>query len=287
MSDKRATKSTRCIRPRAQKVKEACNNANFNKMNEIEKELKGYINGAERMSGFDSYDSAEGDMSSFDDDDMSYSAMDDDMSNACGPDSVNTQSEPYIVQYQNTTTTATTAIFMGFNDYGYLGVAEGLGGAYGNPTSIVVTNLQTGTTAGYGRLIAQSNNKNFHIKKWRFQSTTSTQLQQTIQINYVDANGNKTVKPFNMSVLKDLYQQITDAIDCTKPINFDGNTFLQIPIPASATLVMSAYPTMILSGKAVLNGGSALNRSRAPRLSGKNVAPVIIQTTQDVKGIKG
>jgi hypothetical protein len=47
-------------------------------MNSVEKELHGYINGTERMSGFDSYDSYEGDMSYFDDsssfdgDDFSY-----------------------------------------------------------------------------------------------------------------------------------------------------------------------------------------------------------------------
>ena len=48
-------------------------------MNSVEKELHGYINGTGRMSGFDSYDSAEGDMSYFDDssfdgDDMSFAS---------------------------------------------------------------------------------------------------------------------------------------------------------------------------------------------------------------------
>ena len=46
-------------------------------MNSVEKELHGYINGTENMSGFDSYDSFEGDMSYFDDDDMSYFDDDD------------------------------------------------------------------------------------------------------------------------------------------------------------------------------------------------------------------
>jgi len=250
-------------------------------MNEFEKELKGYITGAERMSGFDSYDggynNAEGDMSSFDDDDIAMSAFDD-TSSATGS-VIETMSEPYIIQYANSATTDATAVFLGFNDYGFSSPQ------FGSVASITVTNLQGGS---YGRLIAQSNNKPFRVQKWRFQASgtnVSSQLAQTITINYVDANGNTTTKPFNMSVLKDLYQQITDAIDCTKPINFDGNTYLTIPIKASTTLVMSAYPTVILSDKAILNGGTLTNRSRAPRLSGKNVAPVIIQTTQDVKGI--
>jgi hypothetical protein len=42
-----------------------------------------------------------------------------------------------------------------------------------------------------------------------------------------------------------------------------------------------------MSSKAALNGGRSLNSARAPRLSGKNVAPVIIQTAQSVKGITG
>ena len=263
-------------------------------MNNIEKELKGYINGAERMSGVDGYDAfdydgADGDMSSFDDDDFSTSSADGDYGNASGS-VVNTMSEPYIIQYANTSTTTTgTGVFMGYNDYFGSGGLATNGGLYGCSASVTVTNLQGGT---YGRLLAQSQNKPFHIQKWRFQSSCSlassnvtTQLAQTITISYVDGNGNVTTKPFNMSVLKDLYQQVTDAIDCTKPINFDGNTYLSIPILAGNTLIMSAYPTMILSDKAVLNGGNKLNRSRAPRLSGKNVAPVIIQTTQDVRGI--
>ena len=249
-------------------------------MNNIEKELKSYIKGAERMSNFD-YDGADGDMSSFDDDDISSSGADG-YDNASGQSVMNTMSEPYIISYANTTTTTTgTAVFMGYNDY--FGVSN-----YGS-LSVTVTNLQGGT---YGRLLAQSQNKPFHIQKWRFQSSctlatsnVTSQLAQTITINYVDGNGNLTTKPFNMSVLKDLYQQVTDAIDCTKPINFDGNTFLTIPVLAGNTLIMSAYPTMILSDKSVLNGGNKAVISRAPRLSGKNVAPVIIQTTQDVKGI--
>ena len=40
------------------------------------------------------------------------------------------------------------------------------------------------------------------------------------------------------------------------------------------------FPVSVLSGKAELNGGSYMNQARAPRLSGKNVAPVIINTNQ-------
>jgi hypothetical protein len=239
----------------------------------FEKELHGYINGTERMSGFDSYDS-EGDMSYFDDDDMSYFDGDD-MSYADGPGASAAVSDPYVIQYENTGAADETAIIFGYNDY--FGAAN-----FGNPAAIVITNLQGGT---YGRLISQSNNKFFKIGKWRFQSSTPAQLQQTLQINHVDANGKQYSTPLNLSIMRDAYQQQDDIIDVVKPVTIDGNSFVTFTLVASATIVISMFPTSVISGKAELNGGSLMNRARAPRLSGKNVAPVIIQTTQDVRGI--
>jgi hypothetical protein len=240
-------------------------------MNSAEKELFGYINGTERMSGFDSYDSAEGDMSYFDDD-MSFDS--DAFSYANGPSNA-PLSDPYVIQYANTTTADVTAIVFGYNDY--FGSTN-----YGNNVATVITNLQGGT---YGRLIAQSNNKFFKIGKWRFQSSTSSQLQQTLTLNHVDANGKQYSTPLNLSIMRDAYQQQSDILDVTKTLTIDGNTYISFTLKGSATLVISMFPVAVVSGKAVLNGGTSLNTARAPRLSGKNVAPVVIQTTQDVRGI--
>jgi hypothetical protein len=243
-------------------------------MNAIERELHGYINGTERYSGYDG-DDYEGDMSYFDDDDMSY-FDDDDMSYASGaPNAKSHMSDPYVIQYENTTGGDLTAILFGYNDY--FGAAN-----FGNPAGITITNLQGGT---YGRLIAQSNNKFFKIGKWRFQSADAAQLQQTLQITHVDANGKQYITPMNLSIMRDAYQQQSDIIDVTKPVTIDGNSFITFTLKANAVLVISMFPISVMSGKAKLNGGVTLNRARAPRLSGKNVAPVIIQTTQDVKGI--
>ena len=85
--------------------------------------------------------------------------------------------------------------------------------------------------------------------------------------------------------MRDAYQQQSDIIDVTKPVTIDGNTFITFSLLAGAILTISMFPTSVISGKAKLNGGTSVNSARAPRLSGKNVAPVIIQTTQDVKGI--
>lgn len=245
-------------------------------MNDIEKELRGYLRGAERHSGFDSYDNAdgEGDMSAFDDDDMSY-FDDDQMSYADGGAKSAPLSDPYVIQYANTTTNDVTCYIFGYNDYA-------LSANFGNPSAAVITNLQGGT---YGRLITQSISKNFKIGKWRFQSSTASQLQQTLSINHVDANGKQYSAPLNLSVMLDAYQQQATVLDVTKTVTIDGNTFISFTLKASATLVISMYPVVVLSGKAVLNGGKQVNSSKAPRLSGKNVAPVIINTTQDVRGI--
>jgi hypothetical protein len=243
-------------------------------MNTVEKELHGYINGTERFSGYDSYDSAEGDMSYFDNDDMSY-FDNDDMSYASGPNAASAMSDPYVIQYENTGLVDVTAILFGYNDY--FGAAN-----YGNAPAVTITNLQGGT---YGRLIAQSNNKFFKIGKWRFQSASASQLSQTLQLNHVDANGKQYSTPLNLSIMRDAYQQQSDILDVTKPVTVDGNTYITFTLKAATILVISMFPVSVISGKAVLNGGISLNSAKAPRLSGKNVAPVIIQTTQDVRGI--
>ena len=89
----------------------------------------------------------------------------------------------------------------------------------------------------------------------------------------------------NLSILRDAYQQQADIIDVTKMVTIDGNTEMNFTLKANAVLTISMFPVAVVSGKAELNGGVALNRARAPRLSGKNVAPVIIQTSQNVRGI--
>lgn len=242
-------------------------------MNNVERKLHGIIEGTERMSGFDSYDEGD-DMSYFDDDSFDY-FDNDEMSYASGPNANSPVSDPYVIQYVNTTAGDLTAVIFGYNDN--FGAAN-----FGNPAGITITNLQGGT---YGRLIAQSNNKFFRIGKWRFQSASSAQLQQTVTLTHFDANGKQYSSPLNLSIMRDAYQFQSDILDISKTVTIDGNSQVSFTLLASATMVISMFPTSVLSGKAKLNGGSLDNRARAPRLSGKNVAPVVIQTTQDVKGI--
>ena len=246
----------------------------LNTMNSTEKELFGFMGDAERMSGFDSYDSYDGDDMSYFDDDMSY--FDDDAMSYATGQQAQAVSDPYVIQYENTTAGTLQAVMFGYND------VFGDTPQFGNPIGITVTNLQGGS---YARLLAQSNNKFFKIGKWRFQSANTSQLSQTLTLTHYDANGKQYSTPLNLSIMRDAYQFQNDILDVTKPVTIDGNSQITFPLLATTVFVISIFPTSVISGKAVLNGGTSLNSARAPRLSGKNVAPVIIQTTQGVAGI--
>jgi len=245
-------------------------------MNSIEKELFGFMGEAERMSGFDSYDSMDG-YDDFDgDDDMSY--FDDDAMSYATGQRAQAVSDPYVIQYTSLDSVNNqTAVLFGYNDFFSDGANR-----YGNGLNIDITSLQGGS---YARLLAQSNNKNFKIGKWRFQSSTAGQLSQTLTLTHYDANGKQYSTPLNLSIMRDAYQFQSDILDVTKTVTVDGNTQINFTLLAGATLVISMFPVSVVSAKAVLNGGTSLNSARAPRLSGKNVAPVIIQTTQGVAGI--
>ena len=244
-------------------------------MNSKEKMLLSAIHGTEKMSGAAGNEN-EGDMSYFDD--MDYDSFDgDDMSYAGGSAPALAMSDPYVIQYTNGTTGSLAAVIFGFNDY--FGTVNN-----GNAVGITIVNLQGGT---YNRLLTQSNNKPFKIGKWRFECSTSAQLQVTLQISHTDANGNVQQKPFNLSILKDAYQQQGDIIDVTKVVTIDGNTALTFTLLAGAVLTISMFPTEIVSAKSKLNGGASIHKAKAPRLSALNTAPVIIQTSQGVKGISG
>lgn len=246
-------------------------------MTQNEKELNGYLGFAEKMSGYDGMDYFEGDLSSFDDySDYDDFDGDDAMSFATGNATANV-SDPYVIQYSNTTPGTLTAVLFGYNNN-----FNDPTGQFGNPIGITVTNLQG---SSYTALIGQTNNKAFQIGKWRFQSVSAGQLSQTLTISHFDANGKQYSTPLNLSIMRDAYQFQPDILDVNKVITVDGNTQISFPLLPLTDLVISMFPVSVLSSKAVLNGGTSLNKAIAPRLSGKNVAPVIINTNQRVGGV--
>lgn len=244
-------------------------------MNSKEKELHRFLGVAEQMSGYDGMDYFDGDgMSYFDDfdgDDFDGDAM----SFASGTPAQNV-SDPYVISYENTLLVTTTAVLFGYNLY----YPDPLGG---NAATTNITNLQGGTS--YIGFVSQTATKPLKIGKWRFQSSNLTQLSQTLTITHYDANGKSYSTPLNLSIMRDAYQFQSDILDISKSVVVDSNSVITFPLLASTTLVISMFPVAVLSSKAVLNGGTSLNTAVAPRLSGKNVAPVIINTNQRVGGV--
>lgn len=246
-------------------------------MSKNEKELNGYLGFAEKMSGYDGMDYFEGDLSAFDDyDDFDDFDGDDAMSFASGAPAQNV-SDPYVIQYSNTTPGTLTAVLFGYNNN-----FNDPTGQFGNPVGITVVNLQG---SSYTALIGQTANKAFQIGKWRFQSVSAAQLSQTLTISHFDANGKQYSTPLNLSIMRDAYQFQNDILDINKVITVDANSQITFPLLPLTDMVISMFPISVLSAKSVLNGGVSLNKATAPRLSGKNVAPVIINTNQRVGGV--
>jgi hypothetical protein len=243
-------------------------------MNANEKELYRFLGVAEKMSGYDGMDYFEGDLSSFDDFDGDDYDSYDGMSFATGNAQTQNVSDPYVIQYDNATLGTLTGTLFGYNNY--------FQDPLFNNGLISVTNLQ-GTT--YRTFVGQTSNKPLKIGKWRFQSANSSQLAQTLTITHFDANGKSYSTPLNLSIMRDAYQFQSDILDVSKVVVVDANTEITFPVLASTILVISMFPTAVLSSKAVLSGGSSLNTAVAPRLSGKNVAPVIINTNQSAGSV--
>ena len=144
--------------------------------------------------------------------------------------------EPFVVQYQNVSGEDVVATLFGYYDNSEdLGKKNG-----GNPDSVIITNLQGGD---YERILASSvNSKKLKIGKWRFQSPSTNQLQQTLKINQIDANGKHYTTPMNLGILKDAYQFQDDILESKKQLSVDGNTFIEFPLKALTTFVISMFP---------------------------------------------
>jgi hypothetical protein len=239
------------------------------------KELHRFLGEAEAMSGYDGMDYFDGDGMSYFDDFDGDDFDGDNMSFASGTPTQNV-SDPYVLSFENPQLITVSAILFGYNLY--YPDANG-----GNDPLTVITNLQGGTS--YIGFVAQTATKPLKVGKWRFQSSNLTQLSQTLTITHFDANGKQYSTPLNLSIMRDAYQFQSDILDITKMVVVDSNTVITFPLLPTTTMVISIFPVAVLSSKAVLNGGQSLNTAIAPRLSGKNVAPVIINTNQRVGGV--
>jgi len=187
---------------------------------------------------------------------------------------VQATSQPYILSITNSSSVSTvTAIVFGYVDYS-------AASNYGSPAAVTITNSQGGT---YARLLVQSNTKPFNIAKFKFISTNTTQLTQTITVFHVNANGDLFSSPMTLAAENSMFRQDTTILDVTRNVLIDANTYLSIPILASATLTIVMYPTEISSISAPIMGGSITKGYAAPSALSASGTNVVIKTTAPVR----
>jgi hypothetical protein len=189
-------------------------------------------------------------------------------------------SNPYIISVENTGTVSATATVFGFNQT--LGQTN-----FGNPTAIRITDVISGTTAGYSLLMGQTVSKPFQIGKWRFESSSSTALLQTLSLQRTDANGFTNSKPLLLSQLKDAYQYQASILESKSTFTIDGNSFFTLLVPAGATITISMYPTVIASVRSEIVTGKLMNRTVPQRTNAKNTPITVINTNENVRSISG
>ncbi len=237
-------------------------------MNTNEKIMK-YRAEAEKFSGM--YGDGDEGMSSFD-----YNAGEDqNYLNASGG-AVREISQPYIISIQNTTTANLTATIFGWNDN--TGSTN-----FGNNVGLVFVDVIR--TSTFNRLFNQSQNAPFRIGGFRFSSTSSSQLLQTVTISYVDANGDQLNKVIPLSQKKSIFQYSTTDIDVDFPVTVDGNTSIAISVLASTTITIQMMPNARFTNKAALNGVGGIQNSQIPNINKTGASPVVIQTNSPVQRI--
>ncbi len=164
-------------------------------------------------------------------------------------------SEPMVFQIQNVSDEKKEWFLFGFNHFNKKR-------NFGNDNDVRVTSL---TGIPYDHFVNNTVNEKFVIGFMRFQSLVRKNLQTEIfHHKYNIFRGTYKRKEHNLGVCMDAYQQQTDIIDIRRGWKITPKTHLSGTVQPNSTIVVSIYPTM--------KGGNL------PRISGNNVAPVIIQT---------
>ena len=169
-------------------------------------------------------------------------------------------SEPMIFQIQNVSDEKKEWFLFGFNHFSKKC-------NFGNDNDVRVTSL-TGTP--YDHFINNTANEQFVIGLMRFSSSVRRNLETEIfHHKYNLFRGTYKRKELNLAICMDAYQSQTDIVDIRNNWKITQKTHLSGTIKPNSTIIVSIYPIM--------------KGSNLPRISGKNVAPVIIQTTQAIK----
>lgn len=145
-------------------------------------------------------------------------------------------SKPYVISITNSTDGEKKAILFGWNKY--FDATN-----YGSDEGVSVTSAIPNTE--YKHLLNQSAFKPFSSNLLRFTSLSIEQLDQIIQMEYMDANGRFTSDPINLSDHKDPYQFQNGIVDVACHVNINLNTYIVIPILPKTSLNVIVSPSEI------------------------------------------
>ena len=172
----------------------------------------------------------------------------------------NSYSHPMVIKIENLSEIPQKFKLFGFGKYGKKK-------RYGNNKNIKISSL---SQHSYDEYFTQMSEGCLLIKKFRFQSTEVKNLHEKFYHHQSFIFEGKTVKSeLNLYNLHDAYQFQNDIIDVTKHWVLTKDTFLSGEIKGKSIFVISLY--FDIEGLEI------------PRLSGKNVAPVIIVTESKIK----
>jgi len=182
-------------------------------------------------------------------------------------------SDPYVILITNTTDEIKNWIIFGSNKY----LEEK---NYGSEKGIELKNYGN-VENSYGSILEEFSKKKIKCGKIRVQSDNVKNILQTISHHTIrNTNGfsepNYERRDMFLSIMMDAYQQQSDIIDFT-PINLfiDEKTHFSGTIQPNSKIAFSIFPI-----EKIIDSNEKFD---IPRLNGKNVAPVIIQTIEKNK----
>ena len=178
-------------------------------------------------------------------------------------------SNPYVIYIENNFKIKQKAILFGDAVFGYEK-------NFGSDEGIKIT------TSGksYAHLLKQSAHSPFEIGKWRIQTTNIENLHQEMVVNCVDADGLEVKSKVNLAIMKDAYQYQSDIIDISKIKYVNHNVYFEIELQSRTEMCISLFPISVYNN--TIERHSA-QEQKAPRLSGNNAVPVIIQAVSKMK----
>ncbi len=144
---------------------------------------------------------------------------------------------------------------------------------FGSSAALTVT---PDNNVSYYQVLQQSMLEPFRFGKMRVSSTNTTQVQQSIQAVSTNYYGQSLSDPMNMSSTVSAYQNQLTITENTRPFDITGNTYLQFPVLANTTLLISFFTSMAVNSAHKLNGMDTLKTFAAPSTG---VRPLLIKTS--------